>query len=140
MKKQNSRVETSSTGFWGTMQRSWVGSWLIVVALIHTIFAFVVFGDGFNLIVDKGIFNSIGTDPYLAAVAWFLIAGIYILGIGMAIFEIEKISGAIPLKITALLFISLVIGITLMPQSGFWLALPAVVGAFMRRNNFKRME
>ncbi len=49
--------------------KRWIGRWIIGVSIIHTIFAFAVFGNIIASIVKRGVFDTVGTDPMTAAVA-----------------------------------------------------------------------
>ncbi|MCX7219565.1 MAG: DUF6463 family protein [Burkholderiales bacterium] len=114
-------------------RKIWIGRWLILVALLHTLFAIVVFGKVFLDIVQRGVFDTVGNDPMTAAAVWFLLFGAVLALMGMAIHSLEQnnnFTSARALGVGTLL-LSL-IGILLMPASGFWLALPAAF-ALMRK-------
>jgi hypothetical protein len=103
----------------------WIGRWIIGVSIIHTIFAFAVFGKVIASMVNRGVFNTVGTDPMTAATAWFLLFGVLLFIYGLNVNEIEK-STAKPLPKSigwSLLALGL-IGVILMPASGFWLIFP----------------
>ena len=116
--------------------RAWKGRWLIAVSVVHTIFGLVVFSEPLAGIVRRGIFNSVGTDPLTGAVAWFLLFGFALFLAGLAIAELERESSRpLPRSLGwALLFVVLV-GVVLMPVSGFWLALPPAVSLAGRRSS-----
>jgi hypothetical protein len=42
----------------------WIGYWLMLVAILHTIVMFVVFYQPLLEIVRRGVFNSIGAEKY----------------------------------------------------------------------------
>ena len=113
------------------MKKRWIGRWIIAVAVIHTCFAFVVFQPTLAGIVERGVWNSIGEDPMRGAVAWFVLFGGALLAFGIAVDALEQSGSAGPTRPLAwsLLVVALM-GIILMPVSGFWLVLPAVVGLF----------
>lgn len=113
----------------------WIGRWLIVVSIIHTAFAFVVFGDVLRSFVTHGLFNSVGTDPMRGAVAWFVLFGVVLFICGQVITALERAtSGAVPKSIGATLLALVVLGVVLMPASGFWLALPPAVALLLRKS------
>ena len=114
-------------------RKIWIGRWLILVAIVHTLFAIVVFDKVFLDIVQRGVFNTVGNDPMTAAAVWFLLFGAVLALMGMAIHSLEQnnnFTSARALGVGTLL-LSLT-GILLMPASGFWLALPAAF-ALMRK-------
>ncbi len=103
----------------------WIGKWIVAVSIVHTIFAFVVFPEVILQIFLDGVFDSIGVDPLRGAVAWFLLFGFVLFGWGLAINIIEEMSnGDVPASIGFSLLSIVLLGIILMPISGFWLALP----------------
>jgi len=116
--------------------RPWKGLWLIAVSVVHTIFGLVVFSEPLVSIVRRGVFNSVGTDPLTGAVVWFLLFGFALFLAGLSIAELERQSTRpLPRSLGwALLFVILV-GVVLMPVSGFWLALPPAVSMVGRRSS-----
>lgn len=116
-------------------RKIWIGRWLILVAILHTLFAATVFGKVFLNIMQRGVFNTVGNDPMTAAAVWFLLCGAVLALMGMAIHTLEQNSNftsARAIGIGTLLLA--ILGIVLMPVSGFWLALPAAFG-LLRRNS-----
>ncbi len=112
-----------------TRQR-WIGRWIIGVAVIHTVFACIVFQEPLADILKRGVWNSIGDDPMRGAVAWFLLCGGFILLCGLAIDTYERSDSAGSLKAVGWgLLIVTVFGIVLMPVSGLWLLIPPIVGS-----------
>ncbi|WP_020397266.1 DUF6463 family protein [Thiolinea disciformis] len=115
----------------------WIGYWLMFVALIHTLVMIVLFPSVLAEIVKRGIVNSVGNDPLIGAVTWFGLFGILLFILGMAIKDLERAGQGIPLSMAWAMLILTVLGIILMPVSGFWLALPAVVGIFLQQRQLK---
>ena len=110
-------------------RKIWIGRWLIVVAILHTLFAIVAFGKIFRNIAQRGVFNTVGHDPMTAAAVWFLLFGAALALMGMAIHTLEQhdnFTSTRTIGIGTLLLT--ILGIVLMPVSGFWLALPAAIG------------
>lgn len=71
-----------------------------------------------------GIYNSVGEDPMRGAVTWFFFAGFLMALLGMAVDLLEKHGAGRAMKtlgVTLLVFC--ILGIILMPVSGFWLML-----------------
>ena len=117
----------------------WIGKWIVAVSIIHTIFAFVVFPEVILQIFLDGVFDSIGVDPLRGAVVWFLLFGFVLFALGLATNIIEEMSnGDIPVSIGFSLLFIILLGVVLMPISGFWLALPPALIIIYRR--YKKYE
>jgi hypothetical protein len=111
------------------IRKIWIGRWLILVAILHTLFAVVVFGKIFLELMQRGVFNTVGQDPMTAAAVWFLLFGAVLALMGMAIHALEQNSNFTSARaIGAGTLLLTTLGIALMPASGFWLALPAAFG------------
>ena len=110
-------------------RKIWIGRWLLAVAALHTIFAGLFFGKVLLSVLQRGVFNSVGRDPMTAAAVWFLFFGAGLALLGMAIHALERsqnFASARSLGIASLLLT--VLGVVLMPDSGFWLVFPPVIG------------
>lgn len=106
------------------------------VAVVHTLFGFVVFAPVLRELLERGVLDSVGNDPMRGAVAWFVLFGVVLFLAGQAIDALEAASQPVPKAVGAGLLVLCVLGIVLMPASGFWLALPpafAVLLAGLRR-------
>ena len=113
-------------------KKIWIGRWLIGVAILHTLFAIVVFNKIFLTITQHGVFNAVGSDSMTAAAVWFLLFGAALALMGMAIHSLEQNENFTSARAIGIgTFLMTFLGIVLMPASGFWLALPAVI-ALMR--------
>lgn len=114
-------------------RKRWIGRWLIAVAVAHTIVGVLMGSGALATILDRGVLNSVGADAQTGVIVWFFLFGALLALMGMAVDTLEKgerFEGARSLGIgTGLMALA---GVVLMPVSGFWLAIPAVVG-LMRR-------
>ena len=118
--------------------KKWVGRWLIGVAAIHTVFAAAFFGEVLASIVKRGVFNTVGTDPMTGAVVWFVLFGAMLFVCGLAIAELEESSSnCLPKSIGWSLLAMAVVGITLMPVSGFWLVFPPAIAMLLKKSKAK---
>jgi len=114
-------------------RKIWIGRWLIVAALLHTIVGFIMGGPTLMAMLRGGPFNSVHGQPITGVVIWFLMFGAPLAGLGMAINELEhsaQFASARALGIGAALVI--MVGIFLMPISGFWLAVPPAIALLCR--------
>ncbi|RQO81115.1 hypothetical protein DBV10_16570 [Acidovorax sp. FJL06] len=108
---------------------------MLAVAAVHTAFAAVVFLPQLQEIARRGVFDSVGTDPMVGAVAWFVLFGGVLALLGWAVLLLERhaVLAPVPLRPLGMGVLALtVLGIVLMPASGFWLALPPAL-ALCRR-------
>ena len=113
-------------------KQSWVGYCLLIVGILHTLFSILMFYPAFFQIMELGIINSIGNDFYLNAVVWFFLAGIYMLTTAFSLIVLEKSDQPVPWSTSITFSLSVILGLILMPQSGFWLAIPVIFGLFYK--------
>jgi hypothetical protein len=119
----------------------WIGRWIVAVSAIHTIFGVTVFRAVLAEIARAGIWNSIGEGPMRAAVAWFLLSGFFMAVLGLTVDTIEQSGQQRPLRAAGIgLFLTIIVGIVLMPASGFWLLLPPALAMIGRRGSMGRLR
>lgn len=104
--------------------RRWIGRGILAIAALHTLFGFVVFGNIVMALIGDGLFDAVGATPMRGAVVWFLLAGFFMATTGMVVdvMEANGLQNRLAPVGCLLLAISL-LGIALMPASGFWLML-----------------
>ena len=113
--------------------RVWIGRWLMFVAVAHTVVAGILFGPVLMRVLELGLFNAVGRDPATQAAVWFLITGAVLALLAYAITALEHGQQfAVLRKLGAGMLALSVLGIVLMPTSGFWLVVPAAI-ALLRR-------
>lgn len=114
--------------------RVWIGYWLMGVAALHTAFAGLVFAKVLLTIVQRGVFNSVGDDPLMGAVTWFVLFGLCLALLALAVTALERSGQAQVLRKLGLgLLLLCALGVVLMPASGFWLAIPPALAMLWRR-------
>lgn len=109
-------------------KRIWIGRWTMFVAAGHTVVGLLAGWKVAGGVVERGVFNAVGSDPMTGFIVWFLLFGAVLALLGMAITAIERsgqLALARPLGFGLLALTTL--GVVLMPVSGFWLMYPAVV-------------
>ncbi len=113
--------------------KNWRGYWLMSVAFIHTAFALIMFSDDYRSLYDNGIINSITSVQGHAAV-WFFLFGqlLFIVGLLVRHYELAA-DNKIPLSISLNLLLLTIIGVVLMPDSGFWLVFPVVISMLLSK-------
>jgi hypothetical protein len=119
------------------------GAILMAIAMVHQVVGVAI---GFGLdpnvafvgqpplsaMLHDGIVGSVGLDPWRLAIAWFLLWG-FVLGLlGLSVHQAERRGCPPTRKFAVLLGALCVVGIVLMPVSGFWLGLVPAVIAFRR--------
>jgi Family of unknown function (DUF6463) len=112
--------------------RRWVGRYLIAVGLVHSAAGIVLYWQPLVAIIRAGAWNSI--DPHFDrnTVFWFLVAGVLVVMIGGLVDWLESRRLVPPRFLGYGLAAFAVVGVFLMPISGFWLFLPAAA-ALSRR-------
>lgn len=112
---------------------AWTGYWLIAVAVLHTIASGIFFGDVFIRMWQKGLFNSVGRDPMIGLAVWFLLFGPVLAMLGAAITRLEKVGDFnTSNKLAWSILLLSIVGVMLMPDSGFWLAFPPALSLIYR--------
>ena len=116
----------------------WIGRWLVGVSILHTAFAVVVFGKVLASVVQRGVFNAVGSDPMTAAVVWFVLFGAVLFVCGLAVNALELASpDPLPKSIGGSLLALATLGVLLMPASGFWLVFPPAIAILARKPNMQ---
>lgn len=116
----------------GDILKNWIGKWVIFVALGHSVMASILFGKTYRDMVINGLYNSVNSEKIGLAV-WFFLFGLILFVVGMVISVIEKNGLQISKSIGVALLLPTIIGVVLMPVSGFWLMFPAILAIFYRR-------
>lgn len=108
--------------------KTWISKWLIFVSAGHTAFGIMFFGNTYVEMFSKGLVGSVNTVE-TAAAAWFMLFGFLLFILSLLIFAVEKHETLeVPNSIAISLFTLTTIGVILMPESGFWLVYPAIIG------------
>jgi hypothetical protein len=98
----------------------------LVIAWIGVLHQFVGFILGRQQLLDlwnSGVIGQAEADPLRMALVWFLLFGFLLIFCGMALHRLETLGAKLTTGV-ALGFASLcLLGIVLMPVSGFWLGL-----------------
>ena len=113
--------------------KKWQGNWIIGVAFGHTVFALIMFANDYLSLFEHGLINSISSDREAAAV-WFILFGQVLFIIGLLIKHLEYTSDKpFPLSISINLLLMTIVGVVLMPASGFWLIFPPVIAMLLAK-------
>jgi hypothetical protein len=101
------------------------------VAALHTAFAALVFREPLAVLVSRGVFNSVGEDPLLNGVTWFVFFGFVLAVGGVAVDALEQ-RGPVPRVVGVSLVAMTALGVVLIPASGLWLMLPPALSLARR--------
>ncbi len=113
----------------------WIGRWVMGVAIIHTVFTFVLFQAQIEALLNHRLYDSV-TTPMIGAATWFFLFGPPLFLIGLLIDWAEKNTHApLPRALTWGLSIITILGIVMMPESGFYLMIPALIGLFHKQKS-----
>ena len=112
----------------------WIGKWLIATAIVHALVGVALGGDILIGIVKRGMFNTVpDTDPLTGMVVWFMLFSAPFAMLGMAVDTLERAERfprAFALGLGTA-FMAL-LGVVLMPVSGFWVVFPPAIGLMLR--------
>ena len=115
--------------------KQWIGPWMMGVSIFHTAFAVILFGDVMLSMIQRGLFDSVGADPMVGAVVWFFLFGALLFIFGLALWELERATdGTLPRSLGWSLLSLTIVGVVLMPYSGFWLAFPPAIAILNRKH------
>lgn len=117
-----------------TKRKIWIGRSFLGIAALHTIAAGFFCGKILLDVVHRGVYDTVHDHATIAAV-WFLLFGAVMALFGMAVNALERnehFPAARGIGIGCLLLT--VVGVVLMPASGFWLAIPPTIGLLRVRS------
>lgn len=113
--------------------KRWIGRWFMVVAVLHTALAVVMFRAQWVELSQAGFFDTVTATPMRGKAVWFTMFGGLLFLFGLVIDALERAGQALPTGVAVGLLVLTVLGVALMPRSGFWLVLPpALVVLAMR--------
>ena len=112
--------------------KNWIGKWVMFVALGHTAVGIVLFGSVYRELLANGLYNSISSEKAGLAV-WFALFGVVLFIVGMLLSALESNSASIPKSAGIALLLLTVLGVVLMPVSGFWLMFPATLVILLKK-------
>ena len=104
--------------------KHWISRCLLGIAFLHTLFAVIVLGPFMLTMLRAGLFNSVKTDTGAGVTAWFFLFGILLALLALPVHALEKAGMALPKPLGWGLFGLALLGVVLMPDSGFWLVFP----------------
>jgi len=114
--------------------KRWIGRAIIVVGLLHTVFGLITFRQILAVLLHEGLINTVNMQPEREMAFWFIYCGFFMLILGALVDYCESKGVRLPRAIGwGLLAVSLV-GVIVMPVSGFWLFFIPALGAVGRKS------
>lgn len=104
---------------------------LILIGIIHNLFALVFALPYLKEIAQAGFFNAVDPFPYRMAVVWYLFFGFLFIILGQLALDLDYIPSSVA---WSLLVLGLV-GVILMPASGFWLILALTIYIILKNKS-----
>lgn len=104
--------------------KRWIGSLLIATAVLHTVVGFILFAVPLADVMRAGVLNAVDPHYDRAAAIWFLLFGALLWLLGMLAQWSVQQTETLPASFGWGLALMGLVGVLLMPISGFWLVLP----------------
>ncbi len=113
--------------------KRWVGRSIVAIGLLHTVFGLVGFRNILAMLLREGIFNTVNGQPDREMAFWFIFFGFLLIVFGALIDWCESKGIKLPLFLGWGLLTITIIGVMLMPVSGFWLVIIPSIGAIRNK-------
>lgn len=117
----------------GDASLRWISRWLLGVAALHTAFGLWAFAPTLAELVAQGWIGTATRSAQAAAVSWFMLFGAPLALLAWLLPALQAAGRPALLRQLGWgLLLLMLLGVSLMPASGFWLLLPPV-WALLRR-------
>ena len=110
----------------------WKGKWIITVSVLHILFAVFSFQAQYTQMLVDGFINSAST-PLTGLATWFLLFGVLMFVSGLLLLSLEKTEVKTPKSVIYGFLFLTVLGVAIMPASGFWLIFPPVLALLSKK-------
>jgi hypothetical protein len=105
------------------------------VAIIHEVIAIAIYHRVILAVWQAGVFDTVVGHPEIGAVVWSLLFGCVAFIGGLTVNALESASVAVPKNIGWCLLALAIVGVVLVPLSGFWLLLPVAFTVLTRKTD-----
>ncbi|HEY2738283.1 MAG TPA: DUF6463 family protein [Thermoanaerobaculia bacterium] len=112
--------------------RRWIGRWLLVVGIVQVLLGIGTYIDPVVAILREKLWNTVDAVPGRPLAFWLIFAGLLLALLG-ALASWSEAREPLPRFLGWTLLVFAVLGIVLMPISGFWFLLPPAAGILARR-------
>ena len=100
-----------------------LGKYIIATGILHTIVGVIGYWKPLWTIIQSGVFNAVEPHFDRTTAFWFLIAGGLMIMLGQIVDWALATTGKLPRSLGLGMIITAIVGIVIMPISGFWLIL-----------------
>lgn len=123
-------------------RRPWIGKSFLIIGILHSIIGLIIFHDSLGGMFRDHLMNTVtlNGDPRRLAAFWFLLTGGTLMIAGGLVGEIECRKSRLPAFLTWSFAAITLIGILIMPLSGFWLLLVPTAGLIAQRKKCKDVD
>ena len=83
------------------------------------------------------MFNTVAGDPVVGAIVWSLFFGVVAFIGGLTVNALEKSSGVLPRSLGWCLLALAIVGVVLVPASGFWLIFPPAISILLGKSDVR---
>ena len=111
----------------------WIGRWLMGVAVLHSAIAIAIYHETLLSVWQAGVFNTVTGHPAIGAIVWSLLFGCVAFVGGLAVTALESAHVPVPKTVGACLLALAIVGVVLVPVSGFWLLFPVAFTVLTRK-------
>ncbi|PYI57326.1 DUF6463 family protein [Paenibacillus flagellatus] len=113
-----------------------IGLTLMLTGLIHTVLGLIGFMEQLRPMVAEGLWDTVGNGQWDRSTAfWYLMLGFMLIALGHTVdWLMKKKRMAPPVSLGWMLLAICLIGVIVMPSSGFWLGLPQAWLLFIHRS------
>jgi len=112
--------------------RCWIGKFIFIIGLIHTILGFLFFRSVLSTIIREGLVNTVNGQMDRELTFWFIAFGIFSMIFGWFVDWVERQKIPFPRFLGWSLLLFTIILLVIMPISGGWLLLVPSIGAIRR--------
>ena len=109
--------------------KKWIGKVIIFIGIIHLVFGFISYRTAWAEMLRSGLFNTVDSQLEHQAAFWFIVFGMLVLILGGLIDWCEGHKQVLPKFLGWSLLALSIVGIVMMPISGWWFLLIPAIGA-----------
>ena len=108
--------------------KAWLGKSFVLIGAAHTVVGLVAGHTVLAQMAREGLINTVVMQYDRNAVFWFLFTGFVLILFGALVDWAERAVGLLPRFLGPSMLALTIVGVVIMPQSGFWLLFVPSVG------------
>ncbi len=130
IRPQAAQAQLGPRIFYSIVEGRWIGRWIMAVASIHMILTPILFTAQISEIIDLDVLKTGILEHDLGKVVWFFMYSFPLLVVGHMIDRDEKRGDFSPYQETMISMLTLMtlLALILIPMSGYWMMIPALIG------------